>query len=139
MVISARIALSLLVLAVTATGCDRSPTRGLTKEQVVSKYIDAMQRGDREEIVKLNNPQMDQLQDIDKRLAAIGNRQWRNVKIEWHVAVDPNFPVATITATSDNGSPIKDMVGLATVDGLWYLDLGARTPRPGDVVSPSAT
>jgi hypothetical protein len=46
---------------------------------------------------------------------------------------------ARISATDTHGTGIADQVELSFIDGSWYVDLGKRTPQPGDPVPASTT
>lgn len=116
------------------TGCSSAPTDGMTKEEVVDAYVVAMQDGDRVRLAELNNPRLDRLDEIDTKIAAIGGRDWLGTRIAWlEHPVTGQFDTARITATDRDGRPIADQVSMTTDDdGNWTVNLGERTPRPGD-------
>ncbi|MEU4425498.1 hypothetical protein AB0F81_33160 [Actinoplanes sp. NPDC024001] len=124
------------VVAVLALlgGCTSSPTDGMTKEEVVDAYVQAIQDGDRVRLVELNDPRLDRHAPIDVRIAAVGDREWSGSRITWvEHPVTGQFDSARITATGPDGEPISDQVHVTLGDdGSWYLSLGERTPQPGD-------
>ncbi len=117
-----------------AGGCDSPASEGMSKDEIVAEYVAAVQSGDRSRLVELHNPRLDDTSEIDSKIGALGNRQWSGVRVEWLPTDFPKAPVARISATGPAGQSISDTIALSTEDDVWYLDLGTRTPRPGDPV-----
>ncbi|GAA2497840.1 hypothetical protein [Winogradskya humida] len=128
------VVLALVITAMTAGGCQSSPTKGMSRDDIVAEYVSALQAGNRERLVELHNPRLDDTSDIDVKIAEAGGVPWSNVRVEWYAEAFPSGPVARITALTPGGRKIDTNIGLSQIDGLWYLALGTRTPHPGDPV-----
>ncbi|MBG0565816.1 hypothetical protein [Actinoplanes aureus] len=123
----AAVALALLA------ACSSAPTDGMSKDELVDAYVQAMQDGDRVRLVELNNPRLDRHEEIDTKLAAIGDREWSGTRVTWlENPITGQFDVARIEATDSRGKPVTDQVSISDVDGSWVVNLGERTPRPDD-------
>ncbi|GGN84199.1 hypothetical protein GCM10010112_63310 [Actinoplanes lobatus] len=134
---------SVLVASVVlpwAVACTSSPTEGLSGDEVVAAYVDAIQQGDRSRLLELNNPAFDQVSEIDQKIAAIGDREWINPRTTWLTnPITGAIDVARISATDTHGTKIVDQIAISSIDGSWYVNLGTRTPQPGDPIPASTT
>ncbi|MEV8504466.1 hypothetical protein AB0368_06490 [Actinoplanes sp. NPDC051475] len=132
---------SILVASVVlplAVACTSSPTEGLSREKVVAAYVDAIQQGDKSRLLELNNPALDQVDEIDEKIAAIGDREWIDPQTTWLTnPITGAIDVARISATDTHGTRIADQIALTSIDGSWYVNLGTHTPQPGDPVPAS--
>lgn len=126
--------LAAVLALLLVTGCESdAPTAGMSRNDVVGAYIDALQKGDKARLVELNNPGLDRTEGIDRKIATIGNRRWINVRISWAAnPVTGQRAAAEISATDEAGRQITDSVTVSSVDGYWYVDLGERSPHPED-------
>ena len=138
-----RLPRSILVAALVlpwVAACTSSPTEGMSREDVVAAYPDAIQHGDRSRLLELNPPALDQVGEIREKLAAIGHRECINPQITWLASpITGAVDVAQIAATDSSGNGIADQVALTPIDGSWYVSLGTRTPDPGDPPPASTT
>jgi hypothetical protein len=126
--------LAAVFTVIFVAGCESdAPTAGMNRDEVVDAYIQALQKGDKGHLVKLNNPGLDRTEGIDRKIATIGNRRWMNVQITWFDnPVTGERTAAKINATDEQGRQIRDAVTVSSVDGFWYVDLGGSSPHPED-------
>src|SRR4051794_38186553 len=62
--------LAATVVLPSAAACTSSPADGQSRRDVVAAYVDAIQQGDKSRLVELNNPALDQVGEIDAKIAA---------------------------------------------------------------------
>lgn len=111
------------------------PVQGLkTPEDVVSRYVAALQRGDKEEILRLNAPKYNGVPVVDSALQKKEGRTFQTWTITMipH-SVDSSIMNAKIDATYGDGKKYTEALFLENEPNIgtrgWFLVMGQYTGK----------